>query len=189
MANLQERRNKDGKLISYSIRVHRGRGSDGRQLKPATMTFTVEPGWTEASALKKATAAAAVFEKSIKEGTASDRRLKFAEYCNYCIEMKEQRGLKHSTAVRYRELTSRIYPVIGHIKLKDLRVDHLNSFYTSLGQEGSGAGSTRATAKVDLVPLLKKKSLTRASIADSTGVSICRREGPAGQRRDGKGHF
>ena len=29
MANIQERRNKDGKLISYSIRVHRGRGADG----------------------------------------------------------------------------------------------------------------------------------------------------------------
>ena len=33
MANIQERRNKDGKLISYSIRVHRGRGADGKQLK------------------------------------------------------------------------------------------------------------------------------------------------------------
>lgn len=28
MANLQERRDKSGKLISYSIRVHRGRGAD-----------------------------------------------------------------------------------------------------------------------------------------------------------------
>lgn len=28
MANIQERRNKVGKLISYSIRVHRGRGAD-----------------------------------------------------------------------------------------------------------------------------------------------------------------
>ena len=34
MANIQERRNKDGKLISYSIRVHRGRGAAGKQLKP-----------------------------------------------------------------------------------------------------------------------------------------------------------
>ena len=32
MANIQERRNKDGMLISYSIRVHRGRGADGKQL-------------------------------------------------------------------------------------------------------------------------------------------------------------
>ena len=29
MANIQERRNKDGKLISYSIRVHRGRDANG----------------------------------------------------------------------------------------------------------------------------------------------------------------
>ena len=32
MANIQERRDKSGKLISYSIRVHRGRGLDGKQL-------------------------------------------------------------------------------------------------------------------------------------------------------------
>ena len=30
MANIQERRNKDGKLISYSIRVFRGRDADGK---------------------------------------------------------------------------------------------------------------------------------------------------------------
>ena len=43
MANLQERRNKDGKLISYKIRVHAGRDIDGKQLKPFTTTFKVEP--------------------------------------------------------------------------------------------------------------------------------------------------
>ena len=30
----------------------------------------------------------------------------------------------------------RIYPAIGHIKLKDLRADHLNSFYTDLAKPG-----------------------------------------------------
>ena len=53
MANIQERRSKDGKLISYSIRVHRGRGPDGKQLKPWTATFDVVPTWTEKSAKKK----------------------------------------------------------------------------------------------------------------------------------------
>lgn len=53
MANIQERRDKSGKLISYSIRVHRGRGSDGKQLKPWTATFEVSPTWTEKSAKKK----------------------------------------------------------------------------------------------------------------------------------------
>ena len=66
MANIQERRNKDGKLISYSIRVHRGRGPDGKQLKPWTETFEVKPTWSEESARKKAEARAAVFEKECK---------------------------------------------------------------------------------------------------------------------------
>ena len=56
MANIQERRDKSGKLISYSIRVHRGRGLDGKQLKPWTATFEVAPTWTEKSARKKAEA-------------------------------------------------------------------------------------------------------------------------------------
>ena len=172
MANIQERRSKDGKLISYSVRVHRGRGPDGKQLKPWTATFEVSPTWTEKSARKKAEAFAATFEKECREGITSDSRQTFQAYCDYVLTLKESRGIKHSTIVRYRELTARIYPAIGHIKLKDIRADHLNTLYTELGKEGSGAESTHATAKVDLVPLLKKKSLTRAAIADSTGVSL-----------------
>ena len=136
MANLQERRNKDGKLISYSIRVHRGRGADGKQLKPYTTTFDVLPTWKEETARKKAEAFASVFEKECKEGIKADNRQRFDGYCDYVIGLKEQRGAKHSTIVRYKELTSRIYPVIGHIKLCDLRVDHLNDLYTSLSADG-----------------------------------------------------
>ena len=47
MANIQERRDKSGKLVSYSTRVHRGRGMDGKQLKPWTATFEVSPTGTE----------------------------------------------------------------------------------------------------------------------------------------------
>jgi hypothetical protein len=113
MANLQERRDKSGKLISYSIRVHRGRGADGKQLKPWTATFEVSPTWTEKSARKKAEAFAATFEKECREGVTSDSRLKFEEYCNYVIDLKEQRGAKHNTIVSYRDLAARIYPAIG----------------------------------------------------------------------------
>ena len=84
-------------LISFCVRVHRGRGSDGRQLKPWTTTFEVSPAWTEKSARKKAEAYAATFEKECREGVTSDSRLKFAEYADYVIAMKEQRGAKHFT--------------------------------------------------------------------------------------------
>ena len=125
MANIQPRYDKNGKLISYSIRVHRGRGPDGRQLKPWTTSFPVSPTWTEKSARKKAEAFAATFEKECRAGTTIDSRLKFAEYCDYVIDLKESRGAKHRTTTRYKELTERIYPAIGHIKLRDLRADHL----------------------------------------------------------------
>lgn len=136
MANIQERRDKSGKLISYSIRVHRGRDADGQQLKPYTTTFTVEPTWTEKSARKKAEAFAATFEKECREGTVSDTRQTFTQYGEYCINLKEERGTKHSTIVRYRELMERIAPDIGHVKLKDLRPDMLNTLYSKLGEDG-----------------------------------------------------
>ena len=136
MANIQPRYGKDGKLISYSIRVHRGRGPDGRQLKPWTATFDVSPKKSKKTARKKAADFAATFERDCKAGLIGDGRRRFDDYCDYCIDLKEQRGIKHSTIFRYRELTKRIYPAIGHIKLCDLRADHLNNLYTDLMKPG-----------------------------------------------------
>ena len=137
MANLQERRNKDGKLISYKIRVHAGRDIDGKQLKPFTTTFKVEPTWTEKYARKEAEKYAATLEKDFKDGKITDSRQRFQEYCEYVLQLKEQRGTKHSTLVRYKDLAARIYPKIGHMKLVDIRPKTLNDFYTYLGSEGA----------------------------------------------------
>ena len=106
MANIQERRDKSGKLISYSIRVFRGRGADGKQLKPWTATFDVSPTWTEKSARKKAETFAAQFERDCKAGVATDTRLRFDEYTRYVFDLKEKnKQLKPSTLVRYEELS------------------------------------------------------------------------------------
>ena len=147
MANLQERRDKSGKLISYSIRVHRGRGADGKQLKPWTATFDVSPSWTEKSARKKAEAFAATFEKACREGTVTDTRQTFREYAEYVIDLKERNGAKHKTISSYRYLAERVYPVIGEIKLKDLRVSHLNNLYSQLQEDGQNKRGGRLSAK------------------------------------------
>lgn len=172
MANIQERRDKNGKLISYSIRVHRGRGADGKQLKPWTATFEVQPTWTEKSARKKAEAFAATFERDCKAGVTSDSRQRFSAYCDYVISLKEQRGVKHSTIVRYRELTDRIYPAIGHLKLKEIRADHLNTFYSDLEKPGVRKGPKRATAKIDLKAALNAAHLKQIDVARQTGLAI-----------------
>lgn len=136
MANLKEGRNKEGKLTAFYIKVFRGRDASGNQLPPFCTTFPVEPTWTEKGARKRAEAFASVFEKECKEGIVSNSRKRFEEYCEYCISLKEQMGVKHTTIVRYHELTSRIYPFIGHLYLKEIRPDMLNDLYLSLGKKG-----------------------------------------------------
>ena len=104
MANIQERRNKDGKLISYSIRVHRGRGADGRQLKPWTATFDVSPTWTEKSARKKAEAFAATFEKECREGVTTD------SVTTWLSRFSKRHGLPHVNAHAFRHtMASMLY--------------------------------------------------------------------------------
>ena len=169
LANIQERRNKDGKLISYSIRVFRGRDASGRALKPWTATFEVSPHQKEDAARKKAEAFAAQFERDCREGKTSDSRRKFSEYANYVIELKESRGAKHSTIVWYKEHLPRINEEIGHIKLKDLRADDLNRLYTKLAK--STVKATTAKSIVNLPVILKEKHTTRTAIAKETGLS------------------
>lgn len=170
MANIQERRDKEGRLISYSIRVHRGRDANGKQLKPWTATFKVSPTWKEDSARRKAETFAANFEKECREGTATDTRQTFASYCDYYIEMKESSGQKHSTICWYKEQTARIYPEIGHIKLKNLRADDLNRLYMKLGK--TSVKATTAKALIDLPSVLKEQHVTREAIAQQTGLSV-----------------
>lgn len=172
MANLQERRDKNGKLVSYSVRVFRGRGADGKQLKPWTATFDASPTWSEKTARKKAEAFAATFEKQCREGLTSDGRKRFDEYASYVIDLKEQMGAKHATIVMYKDLTKRIFPAIGHIKLCDLRPDHLNSLYIELSKPSSAKSRSWARYKTDLAAVLKERGLTRAKLAELSGVQV-----------------
>lgn len=169
MANIQPRYDKNGKLISFSIRVFRGRDASGRQMKPFTATYEVSPNQKEDAARRKAEAFAAQFEKDCREGRTSDSRRRFDEYCDYVIDLKESRGAKHKTIASYRDLTKRIYSEIGHIKLKDIRADDLNRLYTKLQE--TTVKNTIAKSMIDLPALLKEKHLTRAGIAKSTGLS------------------
>jgi Site-specific recombinase XerD len=136
MANIQPRYNKEGSLISYSIRVHRGKDKTGKNLKPYTTTFEVLPTWNEKTAQKKAEAFAAVFEKECKLGRAVNTKQTFKTYAEYVLNLKELSGVKHSTIRRYKELLIRINEYIGHMKLIDIKPQHLNSMYNKLSEDG-----------------------------------------------------
>ena len=50
--------------------------------------------------------------------------------------LKEERGAKKSTVQFYRNARKRVYPAIGHIRMVDLRAEHLNNLYSSLLKDG-----------------------------------------------------
>lgn len=166
MANIQARRNKDGTIISYGIRVHKGRDPQtGKQLKPYTMTWKVPDGWTEKHAEKEAQKQAALFEKACHDGLALDNRQTFAAYADYVLDMKERAGYKRATLIRYRGELQRVLPAIGHMKLSEIRPQHLNLLYEQLEQRGMRREADRARPKVNFATVLKDKGVTRNALA------------------------
>jgi len=174
VANIQPRKNKDGKIISYSIRVHKGRDPiSGKQLKPYTMTWEVPAGWGEKTAEKEARKQAAIFEKDCKDGVAMDSRQTFSGYAEYVIRTKVRTGiLKPKTKHHYRKLLIRVNEAIGHMKLKDIRPQHINQLYEQLSQNGIKRKGEKAVAKVDLSALIKEKGLSKLDVSRNENVSV-----------------
>ncbi len=133
MANIQERKNKEGKLISYSIRVYRGRDPEtGKQLTPYSCTWRVPEGWGEKRARREAEKQAVLFERRCRQGSAPDSHQTFAEYAEYVLDCKITMGMKHLTELHYRQSLNRVLPVLGPMKLCDIRPQHLNLLYQAL---------------------------------------------------------
>ena len=168
MATIERITGKAG--TAYRITVSGGFDTMGKRIRHRT-TFKPAPGMTERQIQKAVQRAAADFERSIEQGYALDNRQTFAEYAAYVLDLKERTGTKQKTLDRYRELMLRINAAIGHIKLSDLRPQHLNSFYKTLSQPGIRLGGCSATAKIDLAAWLKDHKTSRATIATASGVA------------------
>ncbi len=155
---------------TYRISVSGGFDTQGKRIRHR-MTWKPTPGMTVRQEEKAVQRAAADFERSIEQGYALDNRQTFADYAVYVLDLKERTGAKARTLDRYRELLVRINQAIGHIKLADLRPQHLNSFYKNLAEPGIRTGGGSATAKIDLAAWLKKHKITRTAIAEKAGIS------------------
>lgn len=163
MANISQRKNKNGEVISYRIRVARGYDSKGNKLKPYEMTWKPSPKMTAKQIEKELQRQATLFEEQCKAGLSGDGKQKFAEYAEYVIDLKERSGeLRHHTVVRYRELLKRVNEGIGHLKICDIRPQHLNKLYDELSKEGLRKNSGKATIKPDtnLKELIHKSGYT-----------------------------
>jgi integrase len=171
MANIRPRKGKDGGIISYEIRVYRGRGADGKQLKPHTMTWKVPEKMTAKQIEKELKRQELEFEKKCKAGFDVTNKQTFAAYAEYVLSLKEREGVKHRTLCRYRELLERINVAIGHIKIVDITPQHCDEFYEMLGGDDVRKDGGKATPKKPLADVYKLKKLTHAKLAEMSGVS------------------
>ncbi len=139
--NIQERRNKDGKITSYRIRVFDHRDSQTGKQVFRTLSIKYDDSRTEAWNKKNAEKQAIIFEKQIEEQTITDSHITFDSYCEYAIKIKEQAGLSPSTVYSYTSYRRRIAPYIGHIQLKQLTPATINKTYSEMLTNGLSKAS------------------------------------------------
>ena len=168
MATIEKITGKTG--TAYRITVSSGFDTQGKRIRHR-MTWKPATDMTPRQEEKAVQRAAADFERSIEQGFALDNRQTFAEYAQYALDLKQRTGTKTRTLDRYREMMGRINQAIGHIKLADLRPQHLNSFYKNLAEPGIRIGGGSARAKIDMVAWLKKNKFSRGKLAEQAGIS------------------
>lgn len=147
MASIKERGG------SYQITVSMGRDIYGKKLIETT-TYTPEPGLTPKKRQKAVEEFARQFEADVKNGIALDgRKITLKEFTDRWLKEYAEQKLQPKTVENYKaELNDKILPVIGHLKLSELRPATLNTTFVAMTKDGSRrdgkpGGYSRATIK------------------------------------------
>ncbi len=168
MANIKRIDGKKG--VSFKITVTRGRDQEGKQIRHI-MTWKPPKKMTDRQLEDAVKKAAYEFEREIDLGFQADNRQSFAAYADYVIDLKEKTGMKPRTVVLYRSLLPRINESIGHLKVTEIRPQHLNRLYSALSAEGARVSDEKGTPKVDLLPLIKANHKSLQDFARSAGIA------------------
>jgi len=171
MATVEKRYNKNGEISHYRITVAQGIDTNGVQIRRRMNWKPPKPDMTEKQLAKALNKAVTDFEREVNQGFELDRRQTFASYAEYVIELKERTGIRPRTIDRYRDLLRRINKAIGHLKLTDIRPQHLNAFYKNLGEKGIRENADRAASRIDLKALLKENNITIAGLSRESKVA------------------
>lgn len=73
MANITPRKNKNGEIISYRIRVARGYDYKGKKIKPYEMTWKPTPGMTKKQIERELNKTVVMFEEQCRQGITLDK--------------------------------------------------------------------------------------------------------------------
>lgn len=129
MANIIPRVNKNGEITSYTIRVYHGYDSKGNKLKPYEMTWKPAPNMTKKQIEKELNKQVVTFEENCKSGKiGANQNIKLADFCPMYLEIKKDVLAPRIWHEYSRTIEKLIIPLLGHIKLSDLKPAHVQQF-------------------------------------------------------------
>lgn len=155
MASYTARKNKAGQIISYQIKVSRGRDKlTGKQLTPYTMTYTPPEGWSKRAIIRELQKVTGEFEAACNRGEvltkeeqkalalekAEKTELKKAEEqekptFNKYVELflREKSATLSATTIQgYKDALKRPAAVFGQMKLENINFLMIKNFITDL---------------------------------------------------------
>lgn len=154
---------------SYLFRCYDGYTTSGRQIE-RSMTWTPPEGMSEKRADKEAAHQAALFEEKVRNGQiAASSRVKFQDFAERWFSDYGETQLRPRTLARYRTLTARIYPALGHLYIDKIRPAHLMAFYKELS---ATVTETFYRSKLDLKAELKARKTNKKRLSEQHDISL-----------------
>lgn len=142
MATIRKRGN------SYQIRVSCGYDTSGNQVIQ-TMTWKPAENMTAKQVEKELQKQAILFEDKCMKGQVT-ANIKFQDFAEQWFEEYAKLNLRNTSYERMRQLTVRVYPAIGHLRLDKITSRHIQQFINDLALNGkslkNGKPLSRKTA-------------------------------------------
>lgn len=172
MPNITPRRNKNGEIISYRIRVARGYDSKGEKLKPYEMTWKPAPGMTKKQIEKELNRQAVTFEENCKNGRIGNQNMKLAEFCAMYLEIKKDALAPRILHDYERAINNLIIPKLGHIKLSELKPAHVQQFVHQLQSQTKKDSKGKAIGKVSPSTVKRKLACLQSILKQAVKLDI-----------------
>ena len=179
MANIRKRGN------TYQIRVSCGYDTKGNQVVQTT-TWKPEAGMTPRQIEKEVQKQAMLFEEKCLKGQVT-ANIKFEEFAEQWFTEYAALNLRNTSYQRMRQLTKRVYPALGHLRIDKITSRQIQQFINDLSRNEKN----RNTGK----PLSRKTVVHHLSfISDVFGYAVkmamltdnpCSRVGvPKGEKKE-----
>ena len=157
MASIRKKNN------SYEIRVSCGYDVNGKQ-KFQQMTWRPEPGMTKRQIEKELNRQAVMFEEACKKGQIT-ANVKFEQFAEEWFNDYAKLNLRSTSFERMKQLTQRVYPSIGHMRLDKITGRHIQQFINDLLVNGRNMRNGK--------PLSRKTAVHHLSfISDVMGYAV-----------------